>query len=135
MEIVLNIITLLMGGAACAGFTLYIRSAMEPGMIFGGWLPWVAGHLLRETSYLREALEACQTKEDVRDVLLEFASRQAPLIKPLGLCINCMLPWVAAPYFALMWFALPWALPWWLGFLLFLSFAVAVLRPMLAAGK
>jgi len=131
MDIALNIFTLALGGTACAAFVMYLRECMEPGMIFGGWLPWVARHLLKETPELRAALNACPTKEEMREVLLSFAADQTPLIKPLGLCIKCFLPWVAVPYFSLMYFGLPWAMPWYMCALIFLSFSVGALRLLL----
>ncbi len=95
----LHLAFLLVLACASAGLSLLLSYCFKRGKIFGFWLPFVAAQLLKDTPERREALKKCKFDEEQDELLLAWADKDVPLIKPFGRCLYCMNVWVAQALF------------------------------------
>ena len=123
---------LLLAGIGNASLALFISDCLRPGMILGWWLPWLARKAApSDCPPLQAALEACQTRREMDEVMVEWGLANVWWLKPVGGCVKCFTPYLSALTFAGLWAVTDVNLNVWLAFGLYLSFTVGALRLLL----
>ena len=132
MILTYNILCLLLAGVGNASLALFVADCLRPGMVLGWWLPWLSRMVApKDCEPLQAALESCQSRREMDEVMVAWGLENVWWLKPLGGCVNCFTPYLSALTFWGLWEATAIDMNVWLAFGLYLSFTVGALRTLL----
>lgn len=115
----------LIAAVCTAGLSLLLELCFKKGMIFGGWLPWVAekyadAHLQEFCKSTGNMAAFCITADSKKKLEFDFAMENFFWFKPLGACVYCMHVWLSI--FTAVFLIFVVGITWWWG-LLFIPLA------------
>jgi uncharacterized membrane protein len=94
LDIIITILLVALFGTACAFFSHLLDYCLWPNSIFGKYLPWLAGRLVK-AFFPAEYNQLNRGNKEARDQALMDAAEKVFLYKVLGGCVVCTNVWIA----------------------------------------